>query len=307
MKISVQDAGTCDSLGMERGYAAIRQAGFDAIDWNLDHALPAAKVKALEYGNCIFEQPLPQVLEHYAEELSIIRKNGLEITQCHAPFPAYVPSHPEVLEYMIGVYRGCIRFCDAVGIPRMVVHGISLQHDDYENTPESIEMLNRRLYESMIPTLQECNVTVCLENLCTWVNGVATEGVCFDPHDAVAFIESLNAKAGKECFGLCMDVGHMQLVMKNIRTYAPILGKHIKCLHIHDNDAHADRHLAPFTGTTNWDHVCAALKEIGYDGDLSFETVQQTRKSGAFDLELIQPWLNVIYAIGVAFRKRIQG
>ena len=93
--------------------------------------------------------------------------------------------------------------------------------------------------------------------------------------------------------------------MKNIRTYAPVLGDRIKCLHIHDNDAHADRHLAPFTGTTNWNHVCTALKSIGYKGDLSFETVQQTRKSGAFDKELVQPWLNVIYAIGVAFRKRI--
>ena len=36
MKISVQDAGTCDCLGMEAGYAAIAKAGFDAIDWNLN-------------------------------------------------------------------------------------------------------------------------------------------------------------------------------------------------------------------------------------------------------------------------------
>lgn len=307
MKISIQDAGTCDSLGLERGYTAIRQAGFEAIDWNIDHALPAAKIKALEYGNCIFEKSVPEMLEYYAQELSIIRKNGLEITQCHAPFPAYIPGHPELLEYMIGIYQGCIRFCHAVGIPRIVIHGISLQHDDYGNTPESIGALNRRLYESMIPTLLECNVTVCMENLATWTNNVATEGICFDPHEAVALIESLNEKAGKECFGLCMDVGHMQLVMKNIRTYAPIVGKHIKCLHIHDNDAHADRHLAPFTGTTNWEHVCDTLRRIGYRGDLSFETVQQTRRTGAFDLELIQPWLNVICAIGVAFRKRILG
>lgn len=306
MKISVQDAGTCDCLGMEAGYAAIAKAGFDAIDWNLDHALMAAQIKALQYGNCIFEKPLDEIMAYYAEELSIIRKNSLTITQCHAPFPAYIPGHPELLDYMIGIYQGCIRFCNAVGIPRMVVHGISLQHDDYENTPESILALNRKLYESMIPTLQEAtNVTVCLENLCTWNNNVATEGICFDPHEACELIESLNEKAGKVCFGLCMDVGHMQLVMKNIRTYAPIVAKHIKCLHIHDNDAHADRHLAPFTGTTNWDHVCATLKEIGYRGDLSFETVQQTRKTGAFDKDLVQPWLNVIYATGVAFRKRI--
>ena len=306
MKISIQDAGTCDTLGFEEGYAAIAKAGFDAIDWNIDHALRSADIKALKLGNCIFEKSTEEIMDYYAEELSIIRKNGLTVTQCHAPFPAYIPGHPELLDYMIGIYKGCIRFCSAVGIPRMVVHGISLQADDQENTPQTIEALNYKLYESMIPALQEAEgVTVCLENLTSWTNNVATEGVCFDAHDACRMIDRLNEKAGKECFGLCMDVGHMQLVMKDIRTYAPVLGSRIKCLHIHDNDAHADRHLAPFTGTTNWENVCAALKAIGYQGDLSFETVQQTRKTGAFDPDLVQPWLNVIYATGVAFRKRI--
>ena len=75
MKISVQDAGTCDCLGMEAGYAVIAKAGFDAIDWNLDHALMAAQIKALQYANCIFERSLDEIMAYYAEELSIIRKN----------------------------------------------------------------------------------------------------------------------------------------------------------------------------------------------------------------------------------------
>lgn len=306
MKISVQDAGTCDQLGFEAGYAAIRNAGFEAIDWNLDHALMTDKVKALEIGDCIFEKPLEDILAYYDEELSFIRKTGLAITQCHAPFPAYIPGHPELLDYMIGIYKGVIAFCDAVGIPRVVIHGISLLQDDPENTPDSIFALNQKLYESLIPSLQKANnVTVCLENLTTRSNGVAIEGICCDPNEAVCFIEALNLKAGKECFGLCMDIGHLQLVAKNIRTYAPILGKHIKCLHIHDNDARTDRHLAPFTGNINWELVCSTLREIGYRGDLSFETFRQTRTAGSFDRELVQPWLNLIYATGAAFRKRI--
>ena len=306
MRISIQDAGTCDSLGIEQGYDAIREAGFEAIDWNIDHALRADMIRSLNYrGNCIFEKSLEEVLAYYAEELAIIRKNGLAITQCHAPFPAYVPGHPELMEYMIGIYCRCIEFCDAVGIPRIVIHGNSLSHGDVINTEESIEQLNRRLFESLIPTLQRCNVTVCMENLCTWTDGVATQGTCCDPHEACRLIDSLNEKAGKECFGLCMDVGHFQLVAGNIRTYAPILGSRIKCLHIHDNNAHADQHVAPFTGTTNWNHVCQTLREIGYKGDLSFETVNQTRKPSKFDKDLVRPWLNLIYATGVVLRKHI--
>ena len=305
MKISVQDAGACD-WGKEAGYAAIAKAGFEAIDWNIDHGLPTSRIRALDYRNNIFEKPLEEVLAHYAEELAIIKKNGLVITQCHAPFPAYIPGHPELLDYIADIYSRCIEFCSAVGIPRMVVHGISLQQDDYENTPETIDMLNHKLYESLIPALQRCDgVTVCLENLCTWFNGYATEGICCNPDYAAALIDELNEKAGKECFGLCLDVGHMQLVMKDIRSYTQTLGSRIKCLHVHDNDGRADRHTAPFTGVINWENVCSALKAIGYKGDLSFETFQQCRKSGSFDQELVQPWLNVIYAIGVSFRKRI--
>lgn len=306
MRIAVQDAGACDYWGKEAGYAAIAKAGFEAIDWNIDHGLPTPKIRSLDYRGNIFEKPLEEVLAYYAEEIAIIKKNGLAITQCHAPFPAYIPGHPELLEYMGSIYERCIEFCHAVGIPRIVVHGISLQQDDYENTPESIDALNHKLYETMIPTLQRCpGVTVCLENLCTWFNGFATEGVCFESHYAAALIDELNEKAGMECFGLCLDVGHLQLVMKDIRSYTRVLGNRIKCLHVHDNDGRADRHTAPFTGIINWEHVCSALKDIGYSGDLSFETFQQCRKPGAFDIELMQPWLNVIYATGVAFRKRI--
>lgn len=306
MRISIQDAGTCDGLGMERGYAAIRQAGFDAIDWNIDHALPGPVIRNGNYrGKCIFEKPLEDVIAYYAEELAIIRKNGLAITQSHAPFPAYLPEDPALLDYMIGIYCRAIEFCDYAGCPRMVIHGISLSQSDSDNTLETVETLNWKLYSSLIPTLLKNNVTLCLENLCSWDNGVATEGICFDAHEAVAFIDKLNAEAGKEVFGLCMDVGHMQLVSKDIRTYAPILGDRIKCLHIHDNDAFSDRHAAPFTGSTNWNTVCAALKSIGYAGDLSFECVNSPRKVQRFDDDLVLPWLKVICATGKAFRKRI--
>lgn len=306
MKISVQDAGTCDTLGMAQGYAAIAKAGFEAIDWDIDHGLPTTRIRSLDYRGNIFEKPLAEVLRYYQEELAIIRQNGLTITQCHAPFPAYIPGHPELLDYMVGIYERCIEFCEAVGVPRIVIHGISLQADDKENTPESIDALNHKLYESLIPTLRQCpGVTVCLENLFTRFNGELMEGTCFDPHCAADFIDELNEKAGHEAFGLCLDVGHMNVVRKDFRTYVPVLGDRIKSLHIHDNDGRMDCHLTPFTGTLQWEHACNSLKAIGYKGDLSFETFQQTRKAGAFDPDLVQPWLNVICAIGIAFRKKI--
>lgn len=311
MRIGVQTGGVTDVIGQAAGYAAIAQAGFTAIDWNIDHALfghvllEMAKTGDFT-GKCIFERPLEEVIAHYAEELALIRKNGLSIAQAHAPFPAYFPGHPEVLEYMIGIYCRAIELCDYAGCPNLVIHGISLADSDRGNTPADIERLNWHLYESLIPTLLRCNVTVCLENLFTWDTN-AVEGVCSDIHEAIAFVDGLNEKAGREVFGFCVDTGHLHLLRKNFRTFIPALGKRIKALHIHDNNGSSDQHMAPFTGTIPWAALCDALKEAGYEGDLGFETFNQVCIAQGFDRELLIPWLNVICRTGEAFRKRIQG
>lgn len=306
MKICVQDGGIREYFGDEFCYSLIAQAGFEAIDWNIDHALSPTKIRSLEYqGNCIFEKSLDEVIAYYQPQLDLIKSNGLTISQAHSPFPAYVEGHPEVLDYMIGIYKRCIELCDYAGCRNLVIHGISLANSDTVNTPESIEKLNRHLYESLIPTLQKCNVIVCLENLFTW-DAAAVEGVCSNPYEAVRYIDGLNEKAGKEVFGLCLDTGHLQLLGKGFRSYVPILGKRIKALHIHDNDGRIDRHLAPMTGKVNWKHFCETLKAIGYDGDLSFETFQQANAAHKFDMDMLLPWMVLIRQIGDSFRKKIQ-
>ena len=308
MEICVQSGGVVEHIGIEKGYAAIAKAGFAAIDWNaLDNALLSSKIRKLEYaGACILEKPLTDVIAYFSEEIACIKANKLSISQAHAPFPAYVPGHPEVLEYMIGIYKRCIELCDVVGCKNLIIHGVCLALADHENTPETIEKLNMHLYESLIPTLLKCNVTVCLENLFFWDNG-ANEGVCSDAHEAVRYIDTLNAKAGREVFGLCLDTGHLLLLGKDFRTYVPVLGKRIKALHIHDNDGSSDRHLAPMTGKADWSCFCDSLRQVGYEGDLSFETFAQTRAALKFGEEMVQPWLDLIYSIGENFRNRIQG
>lgn len=313
MHLCVQTGNVVDAFGFERGYAMIREAGFTAIDWNLDHAWKGADIKSGKsenyLGKCIFEKPLDEVIAHYAEEVEVIRKNGLVISQAHAPFPAYVPGHPEVLEYAIGVYKRNIEFCDYVGCKHLVVHGISLPISDRGNTPADIGALNMHLYESLIPTLLACKTTrVCLENLFTGNGRDFVEGTCSDPHQAVSYIDALNAKAGKDVFGLCLDTGHLNLLRKNLRTYIPIVGKRIIALHIHDNDQTADQHMGPYTGTINWQDFYTTLHDIGYDGDLDFETFRQT-DAGKLDKnpELVSLWLRTIAGCGAYFRDKIQG
>ena len=306
MDICVQSGGIITRTNEEFCYASIREAGFTTIDWNIDRNLKPADIKALTYaGKSVFERSFEEVWQHHQEELAIIKKNGLTISQAHAPFPAYVPGHPEVLEFMIGVYKNAIQLCHHAGCKHLVIHGISLAVDDPINTPESIAALNWHLYSSLIPTLLQCDVIVCLENLFTRHNGIV-EGVCSDPHEAADLIDRLNAEAGREVFGFLLDIGHLQLVNKNLRTYIPVIGKRLKALHLHDNDGSDDQHLAPMTGKVNWQVLCDCLKDVGYTGDLSFETFMQARIAMDFDMDLLVPWLTLIRQIGESMAKKIE-
>lgn len=306
MDISVQTGTVVYDFGPERGYAMIAEAGFTGVDWNISGSLNRAKFPTAPLQDfCIFEQSLDACLSHYADDLLQIRRNGLRIVQAHAPFPALIFMRPQTLEYSIGLYRRCIEFCEAVGCIRLVVHGISLPQNDDTHTPASIDALNYTLYESLIETLRPTNVTVCLENLFTESPRGVIEGVCSDPHEAVTMIDNLNARAGKDCFGLCLDTGHLNLVHRSFRTYVPLLGQRIKALHIHDNGGVTDQHLLPFSGTVCWNEFCDSLHDIGYTGDLSFETFAQTRRS-RLPAELVPLFLQTIAGIGDDFRTRIQ-
>ena len=47
--------------------------------------------------------------------------------------------------------------------------------------------------------------------------------------------------------------------------------KRLKALHVHDVDGIFDTYTLPYQGIVNWDKVTVALKEIGYEGDFTFE------------------------------------
>ena len=306
MNICVQSGGVVDLIGKEKGFEMIRKAGFTAIDWNaLDHSLTPTQIRGFNYAGNIYERPIEEIYAHFSDEVDLIRRSGLTISQGHAPFPAYVPGHPELLDYMIEVYKKVILLCDHYRCKNVVIHGISLAPSDKENTPETIRQLNMKLYTSLIPTLLNCNVTVCLENLFTW-DSCACNGVCSDPQEAVEYIDTLNELAGKEVFGFCLDTGHAALLGRDFRHIVPVLGTRIKCLHIHDNDGRFDRHLAPMTGKVDWNCFCESLQSINYRGDLSFETFAQTGKAFGFGEEMLMPWLQLIANIGARFRDRIQ-
>ena len=312
MKLAITSSDLVKRVGAENAYRMIHEVGFEGIDWGLytllsvrSQALTAKELKDL----CILERPLPEVLDALRPELEAMKKYDLQVSQIHAPFPFYFPGREDIFAYCLPIYERCIELSEAVGCPYVIIHGqapatgSTLPGDD----PAYVDELNRRMYESLIPTLQKTNVIVCLENL--YRTGPAAtyyEGHAADPHLAAAEIDALNAKAGKECFGLCLDTGHLNMLSKRFFGYVPVLGKRLRALHVHDNPGNHDSHLTPYSGTVNWREFTAELRKIGYAGPMTFEVISQFSESRLPD-ELIPAFLRLTREIGDYFRKEVQG
>ncbi|MBE6762293.1 MAG: hypothetical protein E7551_08420 [Ruminococcaceae bacterium] len=309
MKIAVQTGGITGhfDFNLAKVLMIIKRSGFNAIDWNIPTGIDLKKILEGNYEDNIFHKDIESIKAHFSQSLDFIKRSGLTITQMHAPFPAYVPGEAQLLDYMIEVYKKLIIFSDFANCKNLIVHGICTRSDHPEDTKEYIENLNLKLFESLIPTLVKTNVTVCLENLFTWRPSVPYEGPghCSDADEAIEIIDHLNKKAGKECFGLCFDTGHANLVGFDSKKYILKLGNRIKSLHIHDNDGITDLHLAPYSGNYDWTSFCDTLKEINYEGDLSFETFGQVAKD-RIPTELLESSLKSIAECGEMFKTRIE-
>ncbi|MBO5269191.1 MAG: sugar phosphate isomerase/epimerase, partial [Clostridia bacterium] len=170
---------------------------------------------------------------------------------------------------------------------------------------------NMNMYRSFMPGAKKYKVKICLENLFGNYKGRIIEGACTEVSEACAYIDALNAEAGEDVFGLCLDIGHATLMRRNLYQYIKALGPRLTCLHIHDNDGQDDLHMMPFTYThtwgknlvSDWDGFINGLRDINYQGDLCFETF---RVLESFPRDLWDYAFRLISATGRYFVKRIE-
>lgn len=307
LKIGVQTKGIIEeNSNIHEGFRKIKEAGFERVDFNLDAFLMNSDVYAGKI-NRFFDQELSEVLPYFEKYREAMESNGLRPSQMHAPYPVRVVAKPQVTQYMQGtVIPKSLFIGEALGVPWMVLHPFKLQYT-HGKRQEILE--NMEYFKALIPLIRQSGVRVCMENLYESVGGRIVEGVCADPDDAIHYIDTLNETAGEELFGFCLDTGHLQLVKRDPYEFIKKLGSRIKILHIHENDGIGDLHQIPFTfgakgeRGADWEGVFRGLKEIGFDGTLSFETFPCMN---SFPPSCEETLLKTIHEIGVYMAEEIE-
>lgn len=259
----------------EEGFKKISSAGIDGLDFSLDMLLTSGQIEKGDFSG-FFSQSLNEILSYADKCKEIAKNNNLEILQVHAPFQLYVYGKDEINNKCYEVLEKSFAFCSRLNVKYIVVHPINIA---YTYGHEEEYRVNIEYYSKMIPLIKKYGVVVCLENMFSSINRVIREAVCSDVIETVKYIDTLNSMAGFEAFGFCVDVGHYQLLGKNMRKAITTLGNRIKVLHLHENDGISDNHGLPFMYTRlwginpviDWDEVLTALHDIGYQGTINFE------------------------------------
>lgn len=301
MKIAVQTGDILDRFGIDEGFRMMKEAGFDSVDFNLDHVLRGREIKN-NVCQSMIDGPIEHALELARPYKEAAAKYGITFYQAHAPFPFYVDGLDEMNEYLFEILEKCCAICDYVDCRLMIVHPAFNGYDKWLEHDEEWN-LNIERYSRLIPYLKKYNVTCCLENMFVSHKGKIYGAVCSDMYEACAYIDELNSIAGEKKFAFCFDTGHALLIGKDVYNALLQIGDRVEAFHIHDNDGISDQHVIPYTGKLDWERFIAGVKAIGYKGTLSFETFAAANN---FNPELVPDLLKLIAATGKMFARRIE-
>jgi sugar phosphate isomerase/epimerase len=160
----------------------------------------------------------------------------------------------------------------AVGVQNAVLHPGGGKMIADGAPADEIMAARVRALRALCGHCEPLGVTICLENI------VRTAPLA---KDLLGIIEAVGAPN----LAICLDTGHLNMVKGNQAEFIRETGKHLKALHIADNEGEKDQHIMPYgKGTVAWPQVVSALKEIGYDGLFNLEIGGERRCPHAIQL-----------------------
>ncbi len=248
-------------------------AGFRYVDYTPDFVSENWREKALR-------------------EREILDRAGIIVEQTHAPYNRY-GAHPD--ELFETYYRRLFEASKIMGARYVVVHADEYRTVDHYDEKE-IEDITYDFLAPYVDYAMKAGMTVAIENV--FEDGIRRRPA-FDGksrytsriHELLNIIRRFDDSAVK----CCWDFGHANCAFGAAGMIDAMkqAGQYICCTHVHDNYYGKDLHLLPFEGEIDWEAHMKALREIGYRGQLSFETGYER-----FPDELIGGWLQHASAVG---------
>lgn len=275
MKLSVELSALTVKFGDYKAAELAKEAGFDAIDYSY-------------YWDGETEAVLGDGYREYAKKLRAhLDKIGIACNQAHAPFSlkygcAFDISDKKYLWLVHSIESAAI-----LGAKNIIVHSLDVPQD------VDFEAYNLKYYKSLVPYCEKFGIHVSVENLFSYDSKRHYyKGRLGSPEELNEMVEKINSP----WINACVDIGHAALTGYEPEDFIAKMSPNVlKALHVHDNDYLADSHIIPYTGELNWESIMKSLKNIGYDGELTFEIFCYLKK---FPDVLVPDALKLAVSIG---------
>ena len=245
----------------------IAEAGFDAVFTLFDPLEGCDEIES----------------HHFAEEAA---KNGLYFECVHGPFAHIndIWKEGEDGDAMLGRLCACVDFCAAASVPYAVVHLSS------GKKPPRINDLGNARFDALVDLAIKRNVTLAFENQ-RILSNLACVFEYYKDVDNVRF---------------CWDVGHEKCFAQG-REYMPLFGDRLVYTHIHDNycEDNGDKHLIPFDGKIDFEKTAKTLRESGFSGTLTLETLPEN--SDVYNGISLREYYRKAYAAALKLRNMVDG
>ena len=288
MKTSICSAAGTARWGTEQGFAELKNAGFEAVDYG-------GACGTYKHFSGLYTLPDAEFYHHFEQERRVIEAAGLEIGQIHCPYNSPPDRVTEQeLEFFIAAVKRAIRAAAVLGAPLAVVHPVIPVGWDRDSSISYA--LTDRLCEEYAEIGQRVGVRVALENM----PGDDTTV----PYSCAEHFLRLFEKLDTPWLVACLDSGHANWALPagTLPEMIRALGGHIHCVHLHDNGGTWDNHFFPYGGTLDWDAVCIALGQSGYTGNVNLET-HMLKQAGN---EVYRQSLRLQCAIAAELRDKIE-
>ena len=236
-------------LTPEEAVRLLKENGYDFCEFSDEHgAALLARGDAKEVG---------AAFRAYCESI------GMQVTQGHLHL------HVRLCDESMPVLEIMHRWFDlflAIGIKNAVLHCDAMPRSSLSR--EEKKEKNLAILKQLTEYLKGTDLVICLENLTS---------ICENADEIMWFVEKLDSPN----VGICLDTGHLNIVPNTTPDHVAFIrraGKHLKALHIADNEGTRDQHLLPFSvGKVDFPAVVSTLKEIGYDGLFNYEVPGERR------------------------------
>lgn len=252
MRTSTEINSAAKLIGEELAVEYIAKAGFDCWDFSMFYMR--------RYLNPQPGTPVnhPLVRDDYMTFVRRLKQigldNGITCNQSHAPFPTHLP---QVTSYL----KRAIECTAEAGGKICVIHPQS------NETPEK----NAEMFLELLPFAKEHDVKIATENMWNWdkEEDHSLFAACATSESFCAHLDAVN----DPYLVACLDIGHAEMRGSGSGAANMIraLGSRLQAVHMHDNDLIHDSHQLPFYRQIDFSEVVGALRETGYQGEMTLE------------------------------------